>query len=89
MKIRMLHGISGSFHGIDEGVAVGQVIDLEPEEEAKRYIKLGLAEAVTKKAAEQVQEQTIVESKAVETAIPKPKTRGRVAPRWDDLEAKG
>jgi hypothetical protein len=51
VKIKMRRGVSGSFHidagtgkGWSNGVAAGEVIDLDPAH-AKRYIESGLAVA--------------------------------------------
>jgi hypothetical protein len=44
MRVRMKISIAGTFHGMVEGVTVGQVVDVQPDAEAERYIKLGYAE---------------------------------------------
>lgn len=41
----MKMGVNGTFHNIEAGVVVGQVVDIE-DAEAERYIALGYAEAV-------------------------------------------
>lgn len=51
MKIRMKMDVAGSFHGIDGGVRYGQVVDVQPDQEALRYIALNYAEAVGKAAS--------------------------------------
>lgn len=45
MRIRMKIAVLGSFHNIDSGVKVGQVVDID-DENALRYINLRYAEAV-------------------------------------------
>lgn len=45
VKIRMRIAVLGSFHNMDSGVEVGQVVDID-DESALRYINLGYAEAV-------------------------------------------
>lgn len=45
MKIKLKISVSGTFHNIDGGVVVGQVVEV-PDAEGERYIALGYAEAV-------------------------------------------
>lgn len=45
MKIKMKMSVAGTFHNIDAGVVVGQVVDID-DAEAARYVALGYAEAV-------------------------------------------
>lgn len=43
MRVRLRAPISGTFHGIEGGVARGQIVDID-DDEAMRYIGLGLCE---------------------------------------------
>jgi hypothetical protein len=89
MKIRMRQTITGTFHNIDAGVARGDIVDID-NDNANRYIKLGLAEPLDKPP---VEEHTTITSETVETAVPKPKTAGGRSrakpPAWHDLDAPG
>jgi hypothetical protein len=45
MKIRMKISINGTFHNIDGGVKVGDVVDID-EQSAANYVASGYAEAI-------------------------------------------
>lgn len=76
MRVRMKIGVSGTFHGIVEGVAAGQVVDVEPDVEAERYIKLGYAELADQSGKPERPPERPKEERAVapksETAVVKP-----------------
>ena len=65
MRIKMKMDVAGSFHNIDGGVRAGQVVDVQPDEEAARYVALGYAEEVAKSAPKV---EKAVASPKVETA---------------------
>jgi hypothetical protein len=83
MRIRLLQMITGSFHSIDGGVEVGQVVDVD-DVSAARYIKNGLAEKAGGTA-----ESAVIEPE-VESAVVKPR-RGRQKkdPEWHDDQVPG
>lgn len=83
MRIRMKTGVTGTFHHIEGGVQVGQVVDVD-DASAASYITSGLAED-----AKNVEEHAVVDEKT-ETAVAKPR-RGRTKkqPDWDDEHAPG
>jgi hypothetical protein len=73
MKIRMLISVAGTFHGDSNGVAFGDVVDLD-DAHAMRYVALHYAEPVTQageravKREEKQIERAIASDKDVETA---------------------
>lgn len=82
MKIRMKLSVAGSFHNIDAGVKVGDVVDIE-DAEAHRYVALGYAEAVVEdkpKRPPEVKEERAVAPKA-ETAVTKTDVVEKPAPK--------
>jgi hypothetical protein len=84
MRIRLLQMITGSFHGVDGGVARGQVVDVD-DVSAARYVKSGVAELV--KGGE---EHAVIDDTGVESAVVKPR-RGRPKkdPDWHEEKAPG
>lgn len=66
MKIRMLIPISGTFHGIPNGVKNGDVVDVD-EFSALRYFKNGYAQPV-KDEAKSIIETAVASVEDVETA---------------------
>jgi hypothetical protein len=81
--IKLRQPVTGTFHHIEGGVEVGQVVDVD-DANAARYIKSGLAELV-----KDVEEHAVVDEK-VEAAVVKPR-RGRPKkdPDWHDEDAPG
>ena len=71
MRIRMRQPVSGTFEGIDGGVAIGQIVDV-PDDRAERYINSGLAEKATGSTAALSSTATL--SAQVETATTVRKT---------------
>jgi hypothetical protein len=83
MRIRLLQMITGSFHGVDGGVEVGQLVDVD-DISAARYVKSGLAELV-----KGTEESAVVEPE-VESAVVKPRRgRPKKQPEWHDEPAPG
>lgn len=85
MRIRILQMITGSFHGVDGGAEVGQVVDVD-DFSAARYIKSGLAELV-----KGTEESAVVEPDNVESAVVRPRRGGRPkkSPEWHEEKAPG
>lgn len=87
MKIRLLASITGTFHNIDGGLEVGDVVDVD-DASAARYVKSALAERVGKQPAEE--ESAVVEPENVESAVVKKRpARPKKQPDWGDERAPG
>jgi hypothetical protein len=86
VKIRMLRTVLGSFHNRLEGAKYGEVVDID-EDNARRYIHVGMAEAVP----EPPEERAVPDpDQSVQTAVPARKVgRPRRAPEWHDDDAPG
>lgn len=83
MRIRLKQGVTGTFHNIDGGVEVGQVVDVD-DVSAARYVKSGLAELVGDTV-----ENAVIDTE-VESAVVKPRRgRPKKQPEWDDEQAPG
>ena len=66
MKIRMKMSVFGTFHNLDGGVKVGQVVDID-DAEAERYIALGYAEAANQ--GRRSEEHAVAEFSEEERAV--------------------
>jgi hypothetical protein len=90
MKVRLKVGVPILFHGISQA-KIGDVVEVD-EENGKRYIELGVAEAVTK--SEPPVEKAVAPDDDVETATVKeepkkasPKKAGPKALDEDEADA--
>lgn len=88
MKIRWLGpAVAGTFHNVDGGVAIGEVVDVD-DAEAKRYIDLGQAEKASKKTETATPSDADVETAALDDEEEEPEdgTPKQSAPKqvWID-----
>lgn len=82
MKIRMKIEVLGAFHGVENGVRIGDEVDVKPDEEAVRYCALGYAEPVTKSAEKAVAR----EERAAEKAVAEAESEGVENASYENLD---
>lgn len=93
MKIRMKMTVQGTFHNIDGGVKVGDVVDID-DAEAERYIALGYAEKANQggRTEEHAVQQFSEEERAVlatevvgatHKAVPQPRVKAEPKPETE------
>ena len=86
MRIRMRQEITGTFHGVDGGVPRGGIVDVD-EFHARRYIKNGMAEAVSD-GPKHAEESAVLDAEGESTTV-KRRGRPKKQPEWHDEQAPG
>lgn len=81
MRIRLRHDVTGSFHGIDGGMARGTVIDVD-EYDAARYVKTGTAEYVAEESA-------VLPEQSESATVKRRRVRSKKQPDWHEESAPG